>query len=251
MATPRKVGILGGMGPEATVLLMQRIIQATPVRNDNDHIPMIVDNNPQVPSRIDALIHGKGENPGPVLAKMARGLEDAGAQVLIMPCNTAHYYADFINSNSSVPFLDMISLTAKEIAAQLPAGSKIGVLASSAVRLTALFEKALAKVGLQAIYATDDSILLATIQMIKADGASTAALNVLNNVVLDLEKAGATGILIACTEFSLLSKSVLATVTIVDSLDVIAQSTVDFALAKPPAKDELISQRLHELKVLI
>ncbi|MCJ8339184.1 MAG: amino acid racemase [Pseudomonadales bacterium] len=247
MVTPRKVGILGGMGPEATVLLMQKIIQATPVKNDNDHIPMIVDNNPQVPSRIDALIHGKGESPGPVLAKMARSLEDAGAEVLIMPCNTAHHYADFINSSTSVPFLDMIFLTSKEIAALLPTGSKIGILASSAVRLTALFENALAKVGLQAIYATDDSILLATIQMIKADGPSQDALNVLNNVVEDLENAGAAGILIACTEFSLLSKSVLATVPILDSLEVIAQKTVDFSLAKYPAKKEVISQSLHRM----
>ena len=86
-------------------------------------------------------------------------------------------------------------------------------------------------------YATDDSILLAAIQMIKADGPSAEALNVLNKVVENLEKACATGILIACTEFSLMSKSVIATVPIVDSLDVITQNTVAFALAKPPIKD--------------
>ena len=91
--TPGRVGILGGMGPEATVLLMQKLIAAVPARDDADHIPLIVDHNPQVPSRIAHLIEGTGEDPGPVLAAMARRLEAAGAEALAMPCNTAHHYA--------------------------------------------------------------------------------------------------------------------------------------------------------------
>ena len=67
----KRVGILGGMGPQATVLLMQKIIAATPATDDADHIPLIVDQNPQVPSRIRRLIEGTGEDPAPVLAAMA------------------------------------------------------------------------------------------------------------------------------------------------------------------------------------
>jgi aspartate racemase len=75
----RTVGILGGMGPEATVLLMQRLLQAVDARDDADHIPLIVHQNPAVPSRIARLIDGAGEDPGPVLAQMARDLQAAGA----------------------------------------------------------------------------------------------------------------------------------------------------------------------------
>ena len=87
----RRIGILGGMGPEATVLLMSRIIARTPAADDRDHVPLFVDNNTQVPSRIAALIEGTGEDPGPVLADMARRLEANGAEALAMPCNTAHH----------------------------------------------------------------------------------------------------------------------------------------------------------------
>ena len=89
----RTVGILGGMGPEATVLLMQQVIAAVPARDDADHVPLIVDQNRQVPSRIRRLIEGTGEDPRPVLAAMARRLQGRGPQALAMPCNTAHAYA--------------------------------------------------------------------------------------------------------------------------------------------------------------
>ena len=232
MPTPRKIGILGGMGPEATVLLMQKIIDATPVHEDRDHIPMMVDNNPQVPSRIDALIHGTGENPGPVLQRMARDLEGAGAKALIMPCNTAHHYAGFIEADISIPFLNMISLTCEKIATDLPAGSRIGLLASPAVRMSRLFEKDLARVGMVPVYATDDDALLRIIRMVKANGPAQEAVDGLNAVAQQLKASDVAGILIACTEFSLLRKSIVATVPVSDSLDVITQAAVDFALGK-------------------
>ena len=81
----KTVGILGGMGPEATILLMQKVLAAVPARDDADHVPLLVHQNPQVPSRIRALIQGGGEDPGPVLAHMARDLEAGGAQALAMP----------------------------------------------------------------------------------------------------------------------------------------------------------------------
>ncbi|RLB91348.1 MAG: aspartate racemase RacD, partial [Deltaproteobacteria bacterium] len=83
------VGILGGMGPEATVDLMQRIISLTPALDDIDHIRCIVDNNPKVPSRIKAIIEGDGEDPGPCMADMGRRLESWGADFLVIACNTA------------------------------------------------------------------------------------------------------------------------------------------------------------------
>ena len=92
----RRIGILGGMGPEATVALMQRVIALVPARDDADHVPLIVDQNPQVPSRIAYLIEGRGEDPGPVLIAMARRLETAGAEAIAMPCNTAHHWAGAI-----------------------------------------------------------------------------------------------------------------------------------------------------------
>ena len=83
-------GILGGMGPEATVDLMHRIIAHTDARDDIDHVRCIVDNNPKVPSRIKALLEGGGESPAPCMADMGRRLEAWGADFLCIACNTAH-----------------------------------------------------------------------------------------------------------------------------------------------------------------
>ena len=103
------IGIIGGMGPEATVDLMRRVIAATPAGDDGDHIHMIVDNNPKIPSRIATLIDGNGIDPAPELIRMARGLEAAGATVLAIPCNTAHAYADQIAASVAIPLLDMVA----------------------------------------------------------------------------------------------------------------------------------------------
>ena len=101
------VGILGGMGPKATILLQERLMRAVPsVLDDADHVPLIIDMNPQVPSRISHIIEKKGLSPGPILAKMAKRLEIAGAQSVAMPCNTAHYYSQDITSAIKIPFID-------------------------------------------------------------------------------------------------------------------------------------------------
>ncbi len=86
------VGIIGGLGPEATVDLMRRVIQATPASDDQDHIRMIVDCNPKVPSRMKAILEGTGEDPAPYLVIMAKDLAAWGADFLAIACNTAHLY---------------------------------------------------------------------------------------------------------------------------------------------------------------
>ena len=104
------VGVIGGMGPEATVDFMARVLAFTDGSEDQDHARMLVDNNPKVPSRQLALLDD-GENPGPVMADMARGLETAGAEFIVMPCNTAHAYAAAIRDAVSIPLVSIVDLT--------------------------------------------------------------------------------------------------------------------------------------------
>ncbi len=104
------VGVIGGMGPDATVDFMSSVIAFTDAAQDQDHVRMLVDNNPAVPCRQQALL-GNGEDPGPVMARMARGLEAAGADFLVMPCNTAHAFADAVRSAASIPLLSIVDVT--------------------------------------------------------------------------------------------------------------------------------------------
>ncbi|WP_244493696.1 aspartate/glutamate racemase family protein [Aureimonas sp. AU4] len=225
----RPVGILGGMGPEATVLLMQRVIAAVPARDDADHVPLLVDQNPQVPSRIRHLIEGVGEDPGPVLAAMAARLEAAGAQAIAMPCNTAHHYAPAIQRAIGVPFIDMVAEATRVAREMAGAGGRIGLLASPAVRRTKLFEPAFAEAGLVPVYLEEDDALLAVIRRVKSDGPSRAARDGLAEASARLEGAGAAVQMIACTEFSLIADAVAPSVRAFDTLDCLVRAIVAFA----------------------
>src|SRR5271155_1463044 len=136
----RVVGIIGGMGPEATVDLMRRVIAKTPVSDDQDHIQLIVESNPKIPSRIAHLIDGTGADPTPELIRIAVNLQRAGAEALAIPCNTAHAYAHSIRRAVSIPLLDMVQLTVDQIASTRRI-ARVGLLASSAVLATELYAK--------------------------------------------------------------------------------------------------------------
>src|SRR5262245_18952644 len=110
------IGILGGMGPAATIDLMRRVMEATPASDHADHVHLLVDQNPKVPSRIDALINRTGPSPADELVRMARALETQGATALAIACNTAHGYADEIARAVAIPLLDMVQLTAESVA---------------------------------------------------------------------------------------------------------------------------------------
>lgn len=229
MTGPRRIGILGGMGPQATVLLQQRLIDAVPAGDDSDHIPLIVDCNTQVPSRIRALIEGGGEDPGPVLAQMARRLEAAGAEALAMPCNTAHHYAPAVRDAVSVPFLDMVDLACDSALDTAGPGAAIGILASPAVRRIGIFDRALATRDLTATYPADQDSLLAAIRSIKQSGDTPNARAALRAGSADLLGQGAAVQLVACSEFSIIADAVAGGARAIDTLDALVHEIVRFA----------------------
>ncbi len=210
------MGVIGGMGPEATVALMQRVIALVPARDDVDHVPLIVDQNPQVPSRIAWLIEGRGENPGPELVRMAKGLEAAGAEAIAMPCNTAHHWAGEIAGAVGVPFLDMVEATLARVQ------GRVGVLASPAVRIAGVY--AARREGV--VHHADEAALLALIRAVKRDGATGAAKAEFARLCAGL---GTDRVIVACTEFSLLADAAPEGVEVIDSLDVLARGIVEFA----------------------
>lgn len=231
LSAKRRVGILGGMGPEATVFLMSRIIAMTPANDDSDHVPLLVDNNTQVPSRIKALIEGRGEDPGPVLVDMARKLEQGGAQALAMACNTAHHYAPLIQAAVSIPLLNMVELTANTAAKRLgeSGASRVGVLASPAVQLTGLFDRYFGARGLEIVYPSDSDALLACIKGVKARGDNPQSREQLKRAAIELHEAGVGVIVVGCSELSIINDAVPAEFTAMDTLDVLAKAVVTFA----------------------
>ena len=227
----RRIGVLGGMGPQATVLFQQCLIDAVPAHDDADHVPLLVDMNPQVPSRIAHLIDGTGEDPGPVLAAMARRLAEAGAEALAMPCNTAHHYADAIRGGAPVPFIDMVALSCQRADEAAATGAPIGILGSPALRRAGVFDPVLAGLGREAAYPADEDALLAAIRDVKAGRDPAAARATLAHAAGTLAGNGAGAVLVACTEFSIHADADVAIgpAPLIDTLDVLVEATLAFA----------------------
>jgi len=227
-------GVLGGMGPEATVDLMQRVIRATPAQDDINHIRMIVDNNPKVPSRIKALIEGTGKSPSPILVEMGRKLEAYGADFLVIPCNTAHYYLNDIRSAVSIPVIDMIELTVDAVLRENPALKTTGLLASQAVLQTGLFMKRFGERGVDLIYPQDklQEKLLTAIRTIKTGRYGTREKSILRSAAADMIERAADTLIVACTELSLITDALDPGLKVYDSAQILAETVVRIAKEK-------------------
>jgi aspartate racemase len=213
------------MGPEATVELMRRVIARTPAADDADHVHLLVDSNPKIPSRIAHLIEGTGPDPGPEIVAAALKLERSGAHALAMPCNTAHHYAGLIRQAVSIPFLDMVELTAADIAAACPEG-KVGLLASTAVHRVGVFAGPFAARGLTAEVPARQDDLMALIRGVKRGETGAPAIRRLESIAAELDQTTDI-LLIACSELSLISQGLADSA--VDSLDILARAIVAFA----------------------
>jgi aspartate racemase len=218
----RVVGILGGMGPEATVDLMRRVISATPARDDVDHIHLLVDNNPKVPSRIAALIEGTGPDPTPTIIEMAKRLEVGGADVLAIACNTAHAYADQVRSAISIPLLDMVDLTLKH--------GLLGILASSAVVTLGLYHRGLSAHGVSLVTPAHQDGLMDIIRAVKRGDSGPRNREYFSNIAHDLMGDSIDMLLIACTELSVLADSLDQGFPTLDALEILAREIVFFGL---------------------
>src|SRR5581483_925330 len=227
------IGVIGGMGPEATVDFMHRLVARTPARDDRDHLHVLVDNNPKIPSRIAALIKGSGEDPTPVLCGMAKGLEAQGADFLVMPCNTAHYYLPAIARSVSIPALDMVELAIRKLATAKP--RRVGLLASPAVRMVGLYKARMEQAGLQAVFPEprDEETLLGIIKAVKAGRLDDSHRQLYAMVAGNLLAAGAEDLLVACTEFAGLGPPAQTDCLVVDALDVLVESTISTARGVP------------------
>jgi aspartate racemase len=225
------VGIIGGMGPEATVDLMARVIKSTPASDDIDHIHMLVDNNPKVPSRIKALIEQTGESPLPCLQDMACKLADWGADFLAMPCNTAHLYHPGIQEVVKIPLLDMIKLTTSAVIDHHPGLNTVGLLASSAVLKLGLYEKRFAgqDVALISPSVEKQEKVMAAIRKIKSGIYGAEVTDDINTALGDMADSGAQAMIVACTELSIISDALQLPDPCYDASQVLAESIVKFA----------------------
>jgi aspartate racemase len=225
------VGIIGGMGPGATVDLMARILKATPALDDIDHIRLVVDNNPKVPSRIKALIEKTGESPLPCLQDMARKLAAWGVDFLAMPCNTAHFYHSGIQEAVDIPVLNMIDLAVESVISKNAGVETVGLLASTAVFNLKLYENRFAQKGVRLLSPTTtlQNKVMAAIRKIKTGNYDQEVVAVIQAAADDMTERNAEALLVACTELSIISHQLKTQKTCHDAAQILAEAVVRYA----------------------
>ncbi|HDP37193.1 MAG TPA: amino acid racemase [Candidatus Atribacteria bacterium] len=228
---PEKIiGILGGMGPEATIDLFYKIIKSTPAEKDQEHLRIIIDNNPKIPDRTAAIL-GKGEDPLPDLQETARNLEKAGADLIIIPCNTAHYFLTSIQESVKIPILNMIEETAKETQRKTPQIKKVGLLASIGLYKTEIYHQHFKKFNIEIISPEekDKEEVMKVIYAVKAGDLSNKAKDNILKIVQKLIDKRAEAIITGCTEISLLLKEGDVSVPVIDPTQILAKIAIQKA----------------------
>ena len=226
--TERIIGILGGMGPLATAELFRRIVVKTPAKRDQDHPRIIIYNNPKIPDRT-AFILGNGEDPRPELIASARKLESWGADFIIMPCNTAHFFAETIQKAIKIPLVNMVEETAKVVREM--GLRKVGLLATDGTIKGLVYHRALLKygVGIAVPNKVDQEKVMRAIYAGVKAGNLELGRKLLLEVARRLEKRS-DGIIAGCTEVSVALKPEDLGVPLIDPMDVIAEKAVRLAL---------------------
>ncbi|MBQ3291321.1 MAG: aspartate/glutamate racemase family protein [Mogibacterium sp.] len=231
----KTIGIMGGMGPASTVDLMNRIISMTEADSDQEHIPMIVDNNTRIPDRTEAILFG-GKNPAPEMALSAAKLEAAGADFIVIACNAAHYFIPQIKDKISIPILDMTEETAKLLI--IKGVKRAAVLATDGTIQSGFFEHALERVGIQTVYPNEEQqklVMSLVYNYIKKGVTDVNDLpkEEMTNLVGDLSNQGAEVLILASTElpiaFSIMG---LRSDAFVDPTNILAKSAIRMAGAK-------------------
>jgi aspartate racemase len=229
----RVVGILGGMGPEATVDFLREIIRLTPAKKDQDHIPVITYSDPRVPERTAAILRG-GEDPTPYLVRAAVALEKAGAGILAMPCNTAHYYLPRLKNEVGIPILDMIEETYSSTREQIGRAEVVGLLATQGTIQSGVYHNVFARHGVKVLVpdASDQDRIQEGIFQVKAGSYDGARQGTFESIGSKLAAAGAAAVILGCTEIPLGFNANRVDYPVVNATRVLAQAAVDWALGR-------------------
>lgn len=223
------VGVLGGMGPDATVDFMSKVIAATPATSDQEHVHMLVDHNPHVPDRTRAIL-GEGGDPGSVLAAMATQLQRAGADFIVMPCNTAHAYQPDIEAAIDIPFISIID----ETIAACSGKAAVGLLATRGCLASGIYQAALGASATETIVPDDDQVteLANLIAAIKTGDRSSTVGAGMQRLAEVLTARGAEVVIAGCTEIPLVLEQSMLDVPLISSTDILAEATVARALGQ-------------------
>lgn len=222
----RKVlGVIGGVGPLSTAYFMEVVINKTDAEIDQEHIDMIVLNHTEIPDRTDFILGKSALSPVEMMSEDAKKLEKMGADIIVTPCNTAHFFYDALQASVKIPFIDMITETALHLKNQ--GVKRVGILATNGTIKTKLFQDALALQGIGAIAPSDKNqqyVMDIIYENVKAN--RPVDLEKFKIIVNELRLLECERVVLGCTELSLLKREYSLNDFYVDSLEILAEKSI-------------------------
>jgi len=219
------LGIIGGVGPLATMFIGEMIVRRTKATKDQEHLHTIIDNDTNIPDRTAFILDSTKENPVPVIVADAKKLASVGANVIAIPCNTAHTFYDEIVEGSPVPVLHMIRETAKR-ASDLGA-KRVGILATTGTLTSHMYQDALEEFGITPVVPDDvmkDKVMSIIYDYVKAGkDVSHEDWQPIEEAMLALN---CDRIVLGCTELSIVNRDLKLSDKYIDSLIVLAERAI-------------------------
>ena len=236
----KTIGILGGMGPEATVDCFDKIVRNTPAAQDQDHLRVVIDSNPKVPDRTAAII-GDGESPVPVMVAGCRALQRAGAGFIIIPCVSAHIFLADVQRQIDLPVLSIFDAVADSISRNHPEIKTVGLLGTTGTVRGGLFQNRLAREDITTRVPDDamQSKIMDAIYDIKSIKPSrtrseiTAQLVTAAESLISSKSDGVQGILAGCTEVPLALRQEHLSLPYFDAVMILARAAIQMAGIQP------------------
>ena len=236
----KTIGILGGLGPEATLECYGNIIKNTPAQKDQDHLRVFIDSNPKVPDR-NAAIAGRGESPIPMLLEGCRALERAGADFIIVPCVFAHLFLAEVQTQIELPILSVFDAVTEAITRNYPEVTTVGLMGTSGTIQGGLFQKRLAEDGIKTVVPdeADQARVMRAIYDIKnskpdrSRAEISADLAEVARSLLNRKPDAAQAIIAGCTEIPLALTREHLPVPYLDSLNILARAAIRLAGRTP------------------
>ena len=225
----KTIGILGGMGPLATADLYRKIIEHTRADRDSEHIRVYIDGNAAIPDRTAAILHG-GEDPVPEMLSALRHLEACGADCIIMPCNTAHYFLPRLREQTALPILDMQRITAAVCRECFP-GKTAAILATDGTVQSGLYDRALDAEGVRWIHPGEyeqKTLMHLIYDVVKASRPMEPEKEHWDAILDTLRGQGADLFILGCTELPVLAGVLPSEGPFLDPTDELAKAAIRF-----------------------
>ena len=222
------LGILGGLGPLATVYFMDMIVKMTEAKKDQDHISMIVLNHAAIPDRTEFILDASKPNPLPMMIEDAKKLQSAGADYVVMPCNTAHFFYEQIQHNLDIPMLNIIEETVK-FARDEKNVKKLGILATKGTVSAGSYQRMCEKYGIEwAIPSLQDEQSLMNIIYNQVKAGKEVNISEFLKIIENMKADGCDAVTLGCTELSVINKDfALGRDDVIDSLEVLAKRSIE------------------------